>query len=328
MKLYEQKWRQFLLQEEAPPGTSVDTEDKVIKIPKFRISEKFGQPGSADREIIESFTSKIKGNDIRVKILSLNKFATNCNNQCIDNLSVEQILGNLVFLDCLASVIEDFNPKTGGFLFESLIAALIGGKAEQLTTSGGPNENPVDITVGDKQWSLKFFFEDGSTSIGQSYDNLVNKLGEGGNKKINYLIGLKNRESKGGEVLAIDFYKFEINSNNLKGLKPKEGKTKINIPINAIKDPERKKDYEKYKSLNPIKYATLNFGSKKQLKTIAENYTVKLGNTMHEIYQQLELLNNNINKYYLGGNKASAMAAANNATSLKANMDKLSKETN
>ena len=315
MKLYEQKWRQFLLQEEAPPGTSVDTEDKVIKIPKFRISEKFGQPGSADREIIESFTSKIEGGDLKAKIKSLNTFASNCDSNCIKDLKVNQILANLVFLDCLASVIEDFNPSTGGFLFESLIAALIGGEAKQIKAAGGKDSPSVDVKVGDQRWSLKFFFQDGSKYVKQSYNNLEKAVAEG---PVNYLIGLKNRESKGGQVLAIDFYKFEINSNNINNpkFKSEKDKTKISIPLSLIINSEG------------TEYATLNFGSKEQLKTVAQNYTVKLGNTMNEIYQQLELLNNNVNKYYLGGDKASAMAAANNATSLKANMDKLSGETN
>ena len=324
MKLYEQKWRQFLLQEEAPPGTSVDTEDKVIKIPKFRISEKFGEPGSDDRQIIESFTSKIgeKGAGLREKIKSLNTFASDCDSECIDNLSVDKILANLVFLDCLASVIEDFNPKTGGFLFESLIAALIGGDAAQIKAAGGINTPTVDVVDNNgEQWSLKFFFHDGSKYLKGSYDNLVDAVKKG---PVNYLIGIKNRESKGGEVLSIDFYKSTVTSRSVEFLDPnlnknkdskdEKDKTQINVLLSDIID------YKKNK------YATLNFGSKKQLKTVAENYTVKLGNTMHEIYQQLELLNNNINKYYLGGDKSSALAAANNAGSLKANMDKLSEK--
>lgn len=311
MKLYEQKWRQFLLQEEAPPGTSVDTEDKVIKIPKFKISEKFGKPGSADRQIIESFTSRIEGGDLKAKIESLNAFASDCDTQCIDNLPVNQILANLVFLDCLASVIEDFNPSTGGFLFESLISALIGGKAEQITTTGGKDQNPADVQVNGEQWSLKFKFD--NPNVTQSWNNVFEKTKK---EPLIYLVGAKNRESKGGQVLAIDFYKFSVGSSqtvkdfninieNEKFIK----NNKLNIPFEQYKD---------------FPYARLNFGSKEQLKRVAQNYTVKLGNTMNEIYQQLELLNNNINKYYLGGDKASAMAAANNAGSLKANMGKLS----
>ena len=216
MKLYEQKWRQFLLQEEAPPGTSVDTEDKVIKIPKFRISEKFGEPGSADRQIIESFTSKIEGGDLKAKIKSLNTFASNCDSECIDNLSVDKILANLVFLDCLASVIEDFNPKTGGFLFESLIAALIGGDAAQIKAAGGINTPTVDVVDNNgDQWSLKFFFHDGSKYLKGSYDNLVDAVKKG---PVNYLIGIKNRESKGGEVLSIDFYKSTVTSRSVEFL--------------------------------------------------------------------------------------------------------------
>ena len=319
MKLYEQKWRQFLLQEEAPPGTSVDTEDKVIKIPKFRISEKFGEPGSADRQIIESFTSRIEGGNLQEKINSLNAFASDCDSDCIKDLPVNQILANLVFLDCLASVIEDFNPKTGGFLFESLIAALIGGDAAQISAAGGINTPAVDVVDNNgDQWSLKFFFQDGIKYLKGSYNNLVDAVKKG---PVNYLIGIKNRESKGGEVLSIDFYKFTVTSKNVKILDPnkdkdskdEKDKTQINMSLSGI---------DKVKE---IKYARLNFGSKEQLKRVAQNYTGKLGNTMHEMYQQLELLNNNINKYYLGGDKASAMAAANNAGSLKANTEKLSK---
>jgi len=310
MKLYEQKWRQFLLQEEAPPGTSVDTEDKVIKIPKFKISEKFGKPGSADRKIIESFTSRIEGGDLKAKINSLNTFASDCDTQCINNLPVNQILANLVFLDCLASVIEDFNPSTGGFLFESLISALIGGKAEQIATTGGKDQSPADIQVNGEQWSLKFKFD--NPNVTQSYENVKIKTKK---EPLIYLVGVKNRESKGGQVLAIDFYKFSIGSGETVkdfdiNIEDFRKNNKLNIP------------FEQYKN---FPYARLNFGSKEQLKTVAQNYTVKLGNTMNEIYQQLELLNNNINKYYLGGDKASAMAAANNATSLKANTEKLSK---
>ena len=50
MKLLLENWKKYL--EEAQ--TSVGQENVVLAIPKFRISEQWGTPGSQDRKIIGS----------------------------------------------------------------------------------------------------------------------------------------------------------------------------------------------------------------------------------------------------------------------------------
>ena len=64
MKLIMEEWKKYLQESE-------DSNDNVVlKLPKFRISEQWGTPGSHDRKIIEMFTSKIHGNSFKEKIES------------------------------------------------------------------------------------------------------------------------------------------------------------------------------------------------------------------------------------------------------------------
>lgn len=315
MDIFEQKWKSFLICERATPelkSTDVGSEDMIIRLPKFRISEQWGTPGSEDRKIIEQFTSKIQGATLKDKINSLNNFVTNCDAGCAVQKNVAEILANLVFLDSLASVIEDFNDKTGGFLFESLIASLFGGQSMQVPTTGGRYQDVTDI-IDDKgrPMSLKFFFGDGSQYVKGSYNNLKNSIVK--NKQpMYYLIGLKNREAKKGQVVAIDFYEFSVGS-KADGI---DGDYDVStIGGKGVYVPRIKE--------NPnYLIASLNYGSKKQLETVAKNYTERLGSVMHEIYQQLGFLSENINKYFLGS-KDSALTAAGNASALKAELQKL-----
>ena len=124
----------------------VDTEEqtKTISLPKFKISEKWGVPGSEDRKTISLFLKKIKGNTIQEKINSLETFVKGCDEACVSSKDVPEILGNLVFLESLSSIVYDFNAKTSGFLWESLLAALIGGDAKQVAAMGGRN-TPLKI---------------------------------------------------------------------------------------------------------------------------------------------------------------------------------------
>ena len=72
MKLLIENWKRYL-EEEASPATQ-GQKNMTLVVPKFRISEQWGTPGSQDRKIIELFTSKIKGSTLKEKISSLNGF--------------------------------------------------------------------------------------------------------------------------------------------------------------------------------------------------------------------------------------------------------------
>jgi hypothetical protein len=320
MKTLLENWNRYLVTEEVEDGGA---ENYVLRLPKLRISEEWGKPGSEDRQIIENFTSKIQGTTLAEKINSLNQFVAGCDEMCASQKDVSEILANLVFLDCLSAVIYEFNDKTGGFLFESILAALFGGEARQIDTKGGPNQEVTDIVDDQgRNLSLKFFFSEASQYVGASYRNLVRSI-ESSNKPMHYVIAVKNRESKQSkDVLSIDFYEFSV------GHEEVEGQYQA-----ADLGKNFTSDYNSGYGL-PIKYATarehfignLNLGgSREGMKKVADKYAERLGSVLHEIYEQIDKLSKNVNTYFLSApdDKTAAVKASQNAEVLKKETEEL-----
>ena len=286
----------------------------VLKLPKFRISETWGTPGTDDRVLLEKFTSKIKGSTLQEKINSLQNFVSGCDQNCVASKDVSEILGNLVFLDSLASVIYDFNDKTGGFLFESIVAVLLGGNARQVPTPGGPNQAIEDLLDSDDTpLSLKFFFDNKYSKIGGSYRNLMTGI-EKYKQPIKYIVATKSRDHKTGEVLSIDFFSFDIGNENYPGDFDGDGATYVGNGQLQVRD------------IQDFKIATLNFGSRQKLQKIAQQYASRLGTVLQEIYQQIDELSQNVHEYFLDApnSKSAALAAQTNAKVLKKDADELS----
>jgi hypothetical protein len=338
MKEFHESWKKFITEEvESGEGG----ESITLRLPKFRISEKWGTPGSDDRKLIEMFTKNIKGSNLSEKISSLNSFVSECDAACASTKDVSEILANLVYLDSLASVIYDFNPMTGGFLFESLLAALFGGTARQVPTGEtGSDQSVIDI-YDDKgrPLSLKFFFEGGSQYITASGQNLRNDIVNEG-KPVIYVIAIKNRSHEDGKILAIDFYEFEVGSRR-DGIPAKFDYTDLekyggrsDLSTSAIigkkrkgrrmpdEDPDTPRQRQKQ---TPFYLGTINFGSRQEIQQIANNYVERMGSLMFEIYQQLDLLSNNVNTYFLSSpdSKDSALKARQNAEILKKDTEEL-----
>jgi len=293
----------------------------TIKFPKFRISEQWGKPGSQDRQIIEMFTSKIKGSTLAEKISSLNSFASECDENCAAQKDVSEILANLVFLDSLSSVIYDFNDKSGGFLFESILAALIGGNAKQIETKGGRDQEVTDIVDDQgRPISLKFFFSEASQYVGASRKNLKKSIKDSG-EPMTYIVAVKNRKSKSdNNVMSIDFYEFTVGD--------------VDIGIDGDFDEwDVGKNWENKYGLKLSKVARSQYhlgnlnlgGSRESLHKIAQRYADRMGNVLLEIYDQIDKLSGNVNKYFLESpdSKESALKARANAEALKKESEEL-----
>tara|TARA_R100000234_G_scaffold111911_1_gene85205 strand:- start:1021 stop:2025 length:1005 start_codon:yes stop_codon:yes gene_type:complete len=334
MKLLIENWKRYL-EEEASPAAQ-GQKNMTLVVPKFRISEQWGTPGSQDRKIIELFTSKIKGSTLKEKISSLNGFVSECDAACAATKEVSEILANLVFLDSLASVIYDFNPMTGGFLFESLIAALLGGEAKQVETGSGADQDVTDvIDHNGRPLSLKFFFEGGSQYIHGSFWNLKRDI-KRHNQPMVYLIGLKNRNHKDRKVLAIDFYEFTVGDNK-EGIRGDYDVGDIGygngLPISYIIGakprgrPRRGEEGKPRQRFKKTSYylGTLDFGDRDKMIEVAQSYANRLGSLMLEIYQQIDELSKNVNTYFLESPDAkdAAMAARANAETLKKDAEEL-----
>ena len=299
-------WNKYkhIIQEQKETVSS-STETKTIKLPKFRISEQWGTPGSDDRKIIDMFMNDIKGNTFVDKVNSLNDFINKCGESCMKAKDIPEIISSLVFLDSLSSIIYDFNDKTGGFLFEAIVSALIGG--EQVETIGGPNQELEDILDAQgNPMSLKFNFAGPKYITGSPRNARVSI--EKFKQPMKYLVALKNRKHKTGEVLSIDFYEFTVGTENYPG------------------------DFDAYDlgdrsiyttNLGNFKVATLDFGSRENMKKIAEAYTARLGDSITEIYNGLDSLSNNINLYFVESEKGAAIKARKDAMELKQDVDDL-----
>lgn len=341
MKELFENWREFqheltsLLVEEQKPAVKAQEDNITLYLPKLRISEQWGTPGSNDRKIIEMFTAKIKGATLKEKIQSLNSFVAECDAKCAQAKDVSEILASLVFLDALAAVIYDFNPMTGGFLFESLLAALLGGSAQQVATKGGMDQDVTDIIDDQgRPMSLKFFFEGGSQYIKGSYSNLRKSIQAAGQPMI-YLVGLKNRAHKDGKVLAIDFYEFSVGSPE-DGIDGEYSVSDIGgwngLPVSYIigakpRGRPRKGEEGMPRKRQKTSYylGTIDFGSRDEMVKVAENYTERLGSVLFELYEHIALLSNNVNTYFLEAPdaKESALQARQNAEVLRSETEEL-----
>ncbi len=292
----------LVVERQMPVTQDQGEKSKVLKLPKFALSEKWGSPSSEDRQIIEKFFANIEGDTLQEKINSVQTFIKDCDISCINEAKVEKIIANLVFLDSLAGVIEDFNNQTGGFMFEALVAALIRGT--QITDLEGgalPIEDLVD-SDGKTPLSLKFLFGGKNKVLAGSYDNLRAGI-QRYDKPITYVVGVKEREGK--DILGVDFYQFTI-GDKAQGV-------------------EGDFDYEQFKAKqiksNDYKdklIARLDFGSRGELKNIADKYVARLGDRIVDIFDSFASLTSNLNTYFTDfENKTVAAKAAQDALNLE-----------
>ncbi len=297
----------LVIERDMPFKQDAEDKTKTLQLPKFALSEKWGDPSSDDRQIIERFFGNIQGDTLQEKITSVQTFIKDCDESCIQESKVETIIGNLVFLDSLAGVIEDFNNQTGGFMFEALLAALIRGtQVTELAGGNLPIEDLVD-SDGKTPLSLKFFFK-GYKTVSGSADNLRNGI-ERFQKPITYIIGQKERQDK--NILGVDFYQFTI-GDKAQGI-------------------EGDFDYEQFKNKqiktnnlsDSMKIARLDFGSREQLRGIANKYIARLGERITDIFDAFANLTNNLNIYLTDfENKAVGSQAASDADKLAKSVEK------
>ena len=116
----------LLLEEQLPTGIDVEgvssIEEKVIRFPKIKITERWGQKNNEDREIFETLMNNIKGRTVEEKLYSVSQFMTHQ-----EGLPVSEILSHLMFLEIFSNILEEFNPSVAGFLFEAFLAGLFKG---------------------------------------------------------------------------------------------------------------------------------------------------------------------------------------------------------
>ena len=194
-------------------ASSESTEDAKgkFRLPSFKISQNWGQPDTLDRQRISKFMRNIEGENFKEKLQSINSILLS---EPGGNQTIPQILSTMVFLESLNSIIQEFEARSSGFLFESFVAALFGPGARQVPGT----EQIEDVIDGyGELYSLKLI-QKGSTEGGTrweregskidgSFQNLI-KLFKS-NKSVHYLVALK--QDKGG---LITFGQFTMTPQN------------------------------------------------------------------------------------------------------------------
>ena len=164
-----------VLNEELPvgPATIAPESEIDIKLPVVRISEAWGRVDNVDRDVIESFASKIEGNTLEAKLASLN----NVLRREDPHANVSTLLSTMMVCEVLSTILRDFTEAAGGFIFEGFLAGLFGGQSIQIT---GPEDiegtdisgKPItDVVLNDKHYSLKLLGP--KTVVKGSFRNLV-----------------------------------------------------------------------------------------------------------------------------------------------------------
>ena len=227
------KWRQFVNEDKKPARRNIlreaiaepkygerrgktikaKVEEKVLPIPYPTITAAWGKPGNADRAEVETLLARVAtGPTWQAKINNLNKFVESCKGKaaCL-NQADSTILSKLMALDIIVSIVYDFDPSTSGFLFESLMATLIGGTSEQVAASQSRSDEETgdisDVILLNKPFSLKLLRKKAS-SIDGSYRDLIGSIIKH-QQPISYLVALKETDA---ELPIIRFYEFTIGS--------------------------------------------------------------------------------------------------------------------
>ncbi len=257
-------------------------ESKTIALPVFKISENWGKPGNEDRKAVASFLGNIKGGTLREKVENLENFVSECKADCIAAKDVPEILGNLVFLDVLSSIIYDYNAKTAGFLWESLLAVLI--KGEQQQAEMGRN-TPIEDVIDAEGAALSLKLVKGDApDIGGSLAGLERAFKKFG--QVTYIVVTKTNAPD----TKLTFYKTILTPDNVEDkIKPVSGGNRWKMSGESYKEEV---------------LGSLSLGSPENLKAVASQYVSRLGEGVTEIFNTLDALTKNINIYFSGAEGA------------------------
>jgi hypothetical protein len=206
----------FLVQPLTEDKKGAAARDRVIRLPNLMATEiTVGQkPGSEERKQFELWMGNIGmggGEDasaVNQKLTAVTEFFANPA-QHLTNATIPETLSYLMFLNQFVYMLKEFNASVAGFLWEPFLAALFGGRSEQVPTSRGDIADIRIYTPGhpDQPISLKILNEAGEVK-GSFYD-LIDHFAKGGTS-MRYIIVVKDQSAIKKDVSAVTFYEFNI----------------------------------------------------------------------------------------------------------------------
>jgi len=202
---------------EAAPGTAQasdlaqQTKANIMKLlPKFEISEAWGQKDTQARAEFEKYMNNITGT-LPEKLAYIREFV-NQSGERAGKYETSEILSNLMFLDLLSTVVNNFSPSGAGFLFEAFMAGLLKG-TQAIEKVEGVLQIEDFLDAEGIPFSLKLLVP--GTNVKGSTRNLISFLANHpkGAEGIEYLTVYKFGPE--GKTKVLSFYSFTIDHENI-----------------------------------------------------------------------------------------------------------------
>ena len=200
--------------EKGPADQEVATEEvPAIRFPSWFINENlWGKDvDTKDRTLITKIGRAISGENTPIgRAKALQAFLMNAET-VKEDITMQEALANLMFLDIFASIVHQFNAAVAGFLFEALFAGIF--KGEQIEAKeGGGEEGTIDVHLetadGRIGYSFKLLSPGGG--IGGSFTDLITGIEKHGLER--YLVVIKR--GVGTPSLSLEFWEFDITQEN------------------------------------------------------------------------------------------------------------------
>ena len=83
---------ELVTEEESPVRSGEQVEQRVLRLPQYRVSETWGDPKSEDRVVISRFMAQVPGDNLQEKFNSLSNFITKCKEECIREKDTPKII--------------------------------------------------------------------------------------------------------------------------------------------------------------------------------------------------------------------------------------------
>tara|TARA_R100001594_G_C4045975_1_gene264127 strand:+ start:73 stop:1080 length:1008 start_codon:yes stop_codon:yes gene_type:complete len=290
---------------EASPAAGVEPEKMEQKtrdviLPVFAISKNWGKPDGRDKLMITPFLNAVGGDTFADKINQVNSFVTTCQAQCVgaNALPPAQVLGNLVFMETMASLINSYQAGSAGELFESFVAIMMGG--EQVGDTNKVIQDAKWIVGGEYQdFSLKLLSP--GTPIKGSIKNLTTWRLATEQESMPYIIGVKQQ----GKIV---FYQETIG--------PEGSGATLSYP------PAHKGQFSFKQEELQNKVAELLTPDPQEMRAIALKFAEQLGTAIVETYGLLNDLTKAANKFFVANDTSAGLQAQGIADELAATTKK------
>ena len=211
-----------LNEEEEAIGANIDLkalpQDWIDKLPKIEISERWGigdkqqslENENEARQEFRKYMDNIPGQTIEEKLRNIEGFI---NQTGSDPADTRQVISNIMFLELLSTVVNDFSPSGAGFLFEAFLAGLLKGTQMVEKTEGGVLDIDDLVDADNKPISLKLLVP--TTNVKGSIRNLINFLALSPKAEANgieYLCVYKYGKDR---TKSLGMYSFQITGENI-----------------------------------------------------------------------------------------------------------------